>query len=134
MKKVSSERSKVITVAAVQFAIYAFFCIIGFVAWIWSFTTTPLEYGYITGHLERWTAKLPIWGPIILANSILSLVTADLLWKSKRLGGYLGVLSFTIGFAINLAFARNLLVHAFVGALIGWILLVPIIAGWKSFK
>lgn len=131
MKKVSSERSAIITVAAVQFAVYVFFGIIGFVAWTWSFTAT-LEYGYITGHLERWTTRLPIWSPIILATGILSLVTTDLLWKSKRPGGYLGALSFTIGFATNLAFAQNLLVHAFVGALIGWILLVPIIAGWKS--
>lgn len=93
MQKVSSERSTIITVAAVQFAVYAFFGITGFVAWTWSFTAM-LEYGYITGHLERWTARLPIWGPIILATGILSLVTADLLWKSKRPGGYLGALSF----------------------------------------
>jgi len=132
-KVVSSRRATLNTIAAAQFAIYAIFSIFGFAGWIVS-ATASLEYGYISGHLERWTARLPIWGPIILIGGILSLVAANLLWKSKRLGGYLGILSFIIGLATNLIVASNLLVHAFVGALIGWILLVPLIAEWKNLK
>ncbi len=132
-KTVSPERPPTITIAAVQFGIYAVFSIIGFIMWIWSVTAT-LQYGYISGHLERWTAKFSIWGPIILVSGVLSLVASNLLWKSKRLGGYLGVISFAMGFATNLIIARNLFVHTLAGALAGWTLLVPLFAGWKSLK
>lgn len=132
-KAVSSGRATLNTIAAVQFAIYAIFSVFMFAGWIWS-VTASLGYGYISGHLERWTARLPIWGPIILMSGILSLVAANLLWKSKRLGRYLGILSFALGFVTNLIVASNLFVHVFIGALIGWILLVPLIAEWKNLK
>lgn len=132
-KTIPHKRASTITIAAVQFAIYAIFGIIGFIVWIKS-VTAPLGYGYISGHLRRWTKRLPIWGPAILITAILSVVASGLLWKSKRLGGYLGILSFVIGLATNLVIARNLLVHAFIGTLVGWILLVPLTAGWRSLK
>ena len=63
--------------------------------------------------------------------AFLSLVSAFLLWRSKRLGAYLGTTSFMIGFVTNLVVARNLFVHALLGTLLGWILLVPMAIGWK---
>ena len=51
-----------------------------------------------------------------------------------REGGYLGVISISIGFITNMLFARNLLVHGFVGALIGWIMLAPLAVAWKDLK
>lgn len=129
----SSKRDRLITIAALQFVIYTIFSVLGFVGWVMSIIGFIGE-GYVSGHLTRWTEKFPIWGLIILATGVLSSAAAVLLWRSSRLGGYLGILSFALGFTTNIVVARNLIVHVGAGALIGWIMLVPLIAGWKSLR
>lgn len=115
-----------------QFVIYSVFGFIGFLAWAGTFLGLEVGDSYISGHLTRWTLKFPLWGIFILISSFLSLIAASLLWRRKRLGGYLGILSFIIGFIVNLLFARNLLVHTCVGALIGWTLFIPLLLSWKK--
>ena len=123
-----------VNLAVFQFVIYSVFGIIGFLAWAGTFLGLPVGDSYIGGHLTRWTLKFPLWGPSFLIASILSLIAASLLWRRKRLGGYLGILSFMIGFVVNLLFARNLLVHTCVGALIGWTLFTPLLLSWKKLN
>jgi hypothetical protein len=121
-----------INLAVLQFVIYSFFGFIGFLAWVGTSLGFQLGDSYIRGHLTRWTLKFPLWGPFILISSFLSLLAASLLCRQRRLGGYLGILAFMIGFVVNLLFARNLLVHTCVGALIGWTLFVPLLLSWKK--
>lgn len=121
-----------INLAVFQFVIYSVFGFIGFLAWAGTFLGFQVGDSYIGGHLTRWTLKFPLWGLFILVSSVLSLIAANLLRRQKRLGGYLGIVSFTIGFIVNLLFARNLLVHTCVGALIGWTLFIPLLLGWKK--
>jgi len=89
---------------------------------------------YVNGHLVRWTAQFPLWGIFIFISAAFSLCATRLLWISRREGGYLGVISFSIGFITNMLFARNLLVHGFVGALIGWTMLAPLAVAWKDLN
>ena len=119
-----------ISIATFQFVAYAMACITMF--GFWSGLKSPVMPDYVHGHVQRWTAKFPMWGPVILFVAFLSLVSAFLLWRLKRLGAYLGTTSFMIGFVTNLVVARSLFVHAFFGILLGWILLVPLAIGWKS--
>lgn len=123
-----------VNLAVFQFVIYSVFSFFGFLAW--AGTSWGLQFGdsYISGHLTRWTLKFPLWGLFILASGFLSLIAAGLLWRQKRLGCYLGIISFAIGFIVNLLFARNLLVHSCVGALIGWTLFTPLLLGWKRLN
>lgn len=105
----------------IQFAIYAIVGILGFVAWILAFTgnLSMLEGivgEYFHGHIVRWTAQLPYWGILMLISAILSLGTTYLLWRLRKEGAYLGVVSFCIGFATNILFARNILVHTLIGS------------------
>lgn len=123
-----------VNLAVFQYVIYSVFGFIGFLAWAGTFLGLKVGDSYIGGHLTRWTLKFPLWGLFILVSSALSLIAASLLWRRKRLGGYLGILSFMIGFVVNLLFARNLLVHTCVGALIGWTLFTPLLLSWKKLN
>jgi len=123
-----------VNLAVFQFVIYSVFGFIGFLAWAGTFLGLQVGDSYIGGHLTRWTLKFPLWGLFILISSFLSLIAANLLWRWKRLGGYLGILSFMIGFIVNLLFARNLLVHTGVGALVGWTLFTPLLLSWKKLN
>jgi len=132
-------RNGLIRLVVTQFAVYTVLGMLGFVAWAMAFTNNlPTLEGivgeYISGHLPRWTAQFPLWGIFILISAALSLCATRLLWISRREGGYLGVISFSIGFITNMLFARNLLVHGFVGALIGWTMLAPLAVAWKDLK
>jgi hypothetical protein len=49
---------------------------------------------YIRGHFVRWTAQFPLWKIFTLISAVLSLGTAGLLQKSRKEGGYLGIISF----------------------------------------
>ncbi len=132
-------RNGLIRLVVTQFAVYTVLGILGFVAWVMAFTNNlPTLEGivgeYTSGHLQRWTAQFPLWGIFILISAALSLGATRLLWISRREGGYLGVISFSIGFITNMLFARNLLVHSLVGALIGWTMLAPLAVAWKDLK
>lgn len=113
-----------IRLVAVQFAVYAIVALLGFAAWIIAFSnsllTLELLVGeYLSGHLLRWTTKLPLWGVPVLAAAISSFGTVLFLRKSRREGGYLGIVAFLLGFSSNLLFAQNVLLHFLVGSLIG---------------
>jgi hypothetical protein len=132
-------RNGLIRLIVTQFAVYTVVGMLGFVAWTMAFTNNlPTLEGivgeYISGHLPRWTAQFPPWGIFILISAVFSLCATHLLYDSRREGGYLGVISISIGFITNMLFARNLLVHGFVGALIGWIMLAPLAVAWKDLK
>ena len=134
-KFVSVERDASITIAAIYSTIYGILGVIGFVGWIIiNIDPTGHEYLFALTTLQRWTERLQILGPVALIIGILSLTAASLLWKSKRLGAYLNIISFAIGFIANLLIARHPLDHAIVGSLAGLVLLLPIAAGWKSLK
>ena len=132
-------RNGLIRLVVIQFAVYTFLGMLGFVAWAMAFTKNlPTFEGavgeYISGHLPRWTAQFPLWGIFILTSAVLSLYASRLLWSSRKEGGYLGVISFSIGFITNMLIARNLLFHSLVGALIGWTMLAPLAVEWKDLK
>jgi hypothetical protein len=132
-------RNGLIRLIVLQFAVYAVLGVLGFVAWAMAFTENlPTFEGtvgeYISGHLPRWTAQFPLWGIFTLISAVLSLYASRLLWSSRKEGGYLGVISFSIGFITNMLIARNLLVHSLVGVLIGWTMLAPLAVEWKDLK
>jgi len=81
-----------------------------------------------------WGQTLPILGQIAFMVGILSLVATSLLWKLKRLGGYLGILSFTIAFLVNVYVGEHPLAHTIAGAIVGLVLLVPLAFAWRSLS
>jgi hypothetical protein len=132
-------RNALIRLVVIQFAVYTVLGMLVFVAWAMVSTKNLPALGgivgeYFRGHLERWTAQFPLWGIFILISAVLSLCATRLLWSSRKEGGYLGIISFSIGFLTSMLFARNLLVHGLVGVLIGWTLLAPLAFAWKNLK
>jgi len=67
-----------------------------------------------------------------LIIGILSLAATWLLWKLKRMGAYIGVLSFAIAYIVNVYVGENVIAHAIAGAIVGIILLSPIALAWKN--
>jgi len=88
----------------------------------------------IMNPIYPWGQKLPILGHMALIVGILSLVAKSLLWKMKRMGGYLGILSFTIAFLVNVYVGEHPLAHAIAGAIVGLILLLPLALTWRSLS
>jgi hypothetical protein len=132
-------QSALTRLVVLQFAIYTIIGVLGFISWSLAFTNNisileEIIGEYIHGHIIRWTRQLPSWGILILIGAILSFFAAYLLWRGRREGAYLGIVSFCIGFATNILFAQNILVHALVGVLIGWTLLAPLSILWKYLK
>jgi len=128
-----------VRLAVTQFVVYALLCTLGFVAWTWTTTETNriLERmlgSYIHKHLERWTTRFPLWGVFALISAVLSFGAARLLQNGRREGGYVAITSLLVGFATNLLFAQNLLVHVVAGVLIFWILLWPLAVLWISIE
>jgi len=78
--------------------------------------------------------RLPILGHMAFIVGILSFVAASLLWKLKRIGGYVGVLSFVIAYTINVYVGEHPLLHAIAGAIVGLILLVPLALAWRGLS
>ena len=62
-----------------------------------------------------WGQRLPILGEIALVVGVLSLVATGLLWKLKRLGGYVGAISFLIAFAVNVYVGEHMMLHIIAG-------------------
>ena len=81
-----------------------------------------------------WGQRLPMLGEMALAVGILSLVATGLLWKLKQLGGYLGICSFVIAFAVNVYVGEHLILHVIAGVIAGLALFVPLAFGWKSLS
>lgn len=131
-----NELNKLVTI---QFAIYAIMGILGFAAWTLALTgkasiLNGIIGEYFHGHVVRWTEQLPYWGILMLISAILSLGATCLLRRLRKEGAYLGIVAFCIGYATNILFANNILVHALIGILIGWILLAPLTVVWKNLK
>lgn len=132
-------QTALIKLMVIQFAAYTVVGALGFVAWTLTLAgnSAVLEAAigeYILGHFVRWTTQFPFWGILILISAILSLCASLLLKDSRRKGGYLGIISFSIGFATNIIFAQNILVHSLIGLPIGWTLLAPLATAWKNLK
>jgi hypothetical protein len=81
-----------------------------------------------------WGHRLPMLGELALAVGVLSLVATGLLWKLRRLGGYLGIVSFGVAFAVNMYVGEHLILHVIAGVLAGLVLFVPLAFGWKSLS
>jgi hypothetical protein len=81
-----------------------------------------------------WGHRLPMLGELALAVGGLFLVATGLLWKLRRLGGYLGIISFGVAFAVNMYVGEHLILHLIAGVLAGFVLFVPLAFGWKSLS
>jgi uncharacterized membrane protein (DUF2068 family) len=81
-----------------------------------------------------WGHRLPMLGEIALAVGVLSLVATGLLWKLKRMGGYLATISFMIAFAVNVYVGEHLILHVIAGFIAGLVLFVPLVFGWKTLS
>jgi O-antigen ligase len=124
-------------IVAFQFSVYTMGAAAAFISWILTiFDHTDLLYSiageYLTGHFIRWTRRLFLWGPIILTSGLTAAVAALLVLNGRATGGYLAVASFAIGFAVDVFVANVIFVHVLIGLLIGWVLLVPLLAGWDD--
>lgn len=110
-----------IVVATIFFAIFS---VLSIIVGVVDLLNPPYPYAQ----------KLPIIGHIALIVGILSSAATGLLWKAKRLGGYLGFLSFTIAFLVNVYVGEHPVLHAVAGAIVGLVLLLPLAIGWKSLS
>ena len=124
-------------IVAAQFFFYTLGGIGAFVAWILIQTgnETILHDGagsYLSYHFLQWTSRLYLWGPIVLISAVLSLAALWSILKSNKIGGYLGIISYLIGFTVDILVANVMFVHVLVGLLIGWVLLAPLIIGWDD--
>ena len=73
-----------------------------------------------------------LWGPLVLISAALSFVALWLILRANKIGGYLGIVSFLIGFVVDILVANVMFVHVLVGLLIGWVLLAPLVFGWDD--
>ncbi|MGY5876395.1 MAG: hypothetical protein RTU30_11670 [Candidatus Thorarchaeota archaeon] len=122
---------------AIQFTFYTLGGVAAFVAWIMILNgNSAILYAtigdYITGHFMRWTSRLFLWGPIVLASGLIALISAWLILKREKIGGYLGVVAFLIGFTVDILVANVMFVHILLGLLIGWVLLAPLAFVWND--
>lgn len=78
--------------------------------------------------------RLPILGHIALAVGILSLIASTLLWKLKRLGAYMCIVSFSVAYIVNIYVGEHPHIHAVAGTIVGLILLIPLVLSWRSLS
>ena len=124
-------------IVAAQFFFYSIGGIVAFVAWVIIQTgNETLLYdvvgNYLSYHFLQWTSRLYLWGPLVLISAVFALIALWLILKSNKFGGYLGLLSFLIGFVVDILVANVMFVHVLVGLLIGWVLLSPLLFGWDD--
>ena len=81
-----------------------------------------------------WGHRLPILGELALVVGVLSSVATGLLWKLKRMGGYLAAFTFVLAFAVNVYVGEHLILHVIAGVIAGLILFTPLFLGWKSLS
>lgn len=85
-----------------------------------------------SGFGMSWVSRLPSLNYFLLIVGIGLLMASTFLLKSKRIGVYIGTISFAIAFAVNLYVAGTLFAHLLVGGLLGIPLFLPLVFGWKS--
>ena len=124
-------------IVAAQFFFYALGGIGAFVAWVMIQTGNEtilydVAGSYLSYHFLQWTSRLYLWGPIVLISATLALAALMLILKANKIGGHLGIISFMIGFAVDIFVANVMFVHVLVGLLIGWVLLAPLVFGWDD--
>jgi len=103
---------------------FAIFGILAITLGVIDIMNPPYPYAY----------KLPILGHVALIVGILSLTATGLIWRTKKLGGYIGILSFAIAYMVNVYVGENTLAHAIAGAIAGIILLLPLAMAWKTLS
>jgi uncharacterized membrane protein YqjE len=114
-------KTKLIVVAAIFFALFSALSVV-------------VGVFYLLDPPYRYVQKLPILGHLALLVGMLSLAATYLLWKARRIGGYLGFLSFIIAFLVNVYVGEHPLLHAVAGAIVGLVLLLPLAISWKNLK
>jgi len=124
-------------IVSIQFIFYTVGGVGAFVAWVMIQTgheaiLHDVAGSYLAYHFGQWTARLFLWGPIVLISALLALGTSWLILKGNKTGGYLGIVSFLIGFTVDILVANVMFVHILVGVLIGWVLLAPLVFGWDE--
>ena len=124
-------------IVSVQFFFYTLSGVGAFVAWVMIQTgnetlLNDIAGNYLSYHFEQWTARLYLWGPLVLISAVFAFLALWLILRANKIGGYLGVVSFLIGFAVDILVANVMFVHVLVGLLIGWVLLAPLVLGWDD--
>lgn len=124
-------------IVAAQFLFYALGGIGSFVAWVMIQSGNEallhdVAGNYLSYHFLQWTSRLYLWGPLVLISAGVALIALWLILKGSKIGGYLGIISFLIGFAVDILVANVMFVHVLVGLLIGWVLLAPLVLGWDD--
>ncbi|MGY5864680.1 MAG: hypothetical protein RTV41_08740 [Candidatus Thorarchaeota archaeon] len=124
-------------IVAAQFFFYTLGGIGAFVAWVIIQTGNEtllhdVMGTYLSYHFLQWTSRLYLWGPFILISAAFALIALWLILRANKIGGYLGIISFLIGFAVDILVANIMFVHVLVGLLIGWVLLAPLLFGWND--
>lgn len=122
---------------AAQFLFYSLGGVCAFIAWVmlqmgYEARLDEIAGSYLSYHFVQWTSRLYIWGPLVLISSILAFAAIFLILRRNSIGGYLGIISFLIGFVVDILVANVMFVHVLVGLLIGWVLLAPLILGWEE--
>ena len=124
-------------IVAAQFMFYTLGGIFAFIAWVMlqmghEALLIDVAGSYLSYHFIQWTSRLFLWGPLVLLSAILAFMALWLILKMNKIGGYLGIVAFLIGFAVDILVANVMFVHVLVGVLIGWVLLAPLIFGWDD--
>ncbi|MFX1284995.1 MAG: hypothetical protein ACFFB5_15140 [Promethearchaeota archaeon] len=125
---ISVRSDPLLSLVIFQFLIFGIIGLAGFVGWLLSLTyqlSAPGYLNYIADHLEHWTANFSLWGVLSLCVGFLSFGAAILIRKNDLIGASLELFAFLLGFATNMIIARNPPAHIAVGAIIGWILIIP---------
>jgi hypothetical protein len=122
---------------AVQFFFYMLGGIGAFAGWVMIQTgnedmLNDVVGDYLSYHFMQWTSRLYLWGPLVLISAALAFIALYLILERNKTGGYLGIVSFIIGFAVDILVANVMFVHVLVGLLIGWVLLAPLLLGWND--
>jgi hypothetical protein len=122
---------------AVQFFFYTLGGIGAFAGWVMIQTgnedlLNDVVGDYLSYHFMQWTSRLYLWGPLVLISAALAFIALYLILERNKTGGYLGIVSFIIGFAVDILVANVMFVHVLVGLLIGWVLLAPLLLGWND--
>ncbi|MHA3963517.1 MAG: hypothetical protein AM325_008245 [Candidatus Thorarchaeota archaeon SMTZ1-45] len=124
-------------IVAAQFLFYVIGGVGAFLAWVmiqagYETLLYDIAGNYLSYHFQQWTSRLFFWGPIVLISAGLALVAVFLILRANKIGGYLGIVSFLIGFTVDILVANIMFVHVLVGVLIGWVLLAPLLFGWDD--
>lgn len=127
---VSVRSDPLLSLVVFQFLVYGVIGLAGFVGWLLAINfqlSAPGYLNYITDHLEHWTNNFSWWGVLSLCVGFISFAAAILIRKDDLIGASLGLFALLLGFVTNMIVARNPPAHIVVGAIIGWILIIPTI-------